>query len=198
MTATPLRPAHRTPALMDDYQRTMAVANAPLTVACKLCHQPREMECRSSGGYTVPPHAVRVRDVEHLTDDEKVAAAAATFAEQDRRRAEVDAHMARLEADPQWVAQRNATRAYINAEFDRIREEGRAAERDFRARCTDTPFLRSRTHADGCRCKVTGDVEYTPAFVEARRLRDLRGTLPVTDLAAVRARRGTPTGPAVV
>lgn len=191
MTTIDLRPAHRTPATMTDYQRRMAAASAPQTKPCprQSCPAGIGQDCRSTGEYTVPFHAARVALVADLTEDERVAATAAMWATEDRSHAAADAEMRRKEQDPAYVAQRDATRAYIGAELKRIREEGHAAERDFRARCIDTPFRRSRTHADACRCKTTGDIEYTPAFAEARRLRDLRGALPVTDLTAVRAVR---------
>lgn len=194
MTVVPLRPDPSTvPATMTDYQRMMASAMAPETVGCSFCDAARGFPCQSSGGYTVPFHAARQKAVAHLTDDERVAAFAALQAERRRiRDAWEDQHRRNL-ADPQWVAQRDATRKWWNDRFDEIDEAVRAEEHDFRSRCTDTPFRGSRTHADGCRCLHTGEVEFTPEFARARRERErheaLRGTLPVTDLATVRGAR---------
>lgn len=189
MTATQLRPAHTTPATLTDWQRRMYSASAPETVGCDFCNAASGFQCTSSGGYTVAYHAARHKAVAHLTEDERVAAYAALQDQRRRSREAWEAEYRRNLADPAWVARRDAVRAQVNAAFDAAREQAAAAERDFRSRCADRPFRGSRTHADNCHCKTTGEVEYTPQFAEARRLRELRGTLPVTDLAAARAAR---------
>jgi hypothetical protein len=191
MTVVPLRNDPATvPETMTGYQRMMASALAPMTVQCPRCDEPRGMDCRSTGGYTVPFHAPRLAAVDHLTDDERVAAFAALRAEQKRRLAEGEAQRRQLLSDPQWVAQRDATRAWWNTQFDRIDREQHAEEADLRSRCADAPFLGFRAHADGCRCLHTGEVEFTAEFAQAKadreRRESLRGALPVTDLAARR------------
>lgn len=188
-----LRPDPSTvPATMTSYQRMMADALAPLIVKCKTCGEPAGIgyDCRSKSGYTVPFHAARKKAVEHLTEDERIAEFAALRADQLRRRADAVAQMERDKPDPGFQRQRD----WWNAQFARIDAESRASESDFRARCKDTPFQGFRTHADGCRCLHTGAVEHTPEFARAVREREHRESLtialPVTDLGAVRAKRG--------
>jgi hypothetical protein len=177
---------------MTDYQRMMAEALSPLTEKCATCGEPAGIgfNCRSKSGYTVPFHAARKKAVAHLTEDERIAAFGALRAEQSRRRAATVAYIERAKTDPEVQRQR----AWWNDQFARIDAEAAASERDFRARCTDAPFRNSRTHADGCTCRSSGVVEYTPEFARVKRERErdeaLRGTRRVTDLAQVRAMRG--------
>lgn len=192
MSISELRPDPSTvPAPLTDYQRSMYAARAPQTVSCPFCHAWAGMSCISTvNGHTTWTHAKRKAAVAHLSDEEKIAAYAGLLAERKRTRDQWEtAERARL-ADPAYVAQRDATRKWWNDQLDAIRDQAAAEESDFRSRCDDTPFRNFRTHADGCRCKHTGEVEYTPEFAAARRRREhkesLRGTLPVTDLAARR------------
>lgn len=195
MTVVPLRPDPSTvPATLTDWQRMMYAARADETVPCPFCNAWRGMQCVSmSNGHTTWTHSKRKKAVEHLTEDERIAAYASLQAERKRSRDESDAQMRRNLADPAWVARRDATRKWWNDQFDAIREEAWREESDFRSRCTDAPFRGSRTHADGCRCLHTGEVEYTPEFAHAKRERErresLRGALPVTDLASRRGVR---------
>lgn len=180
------------PATMTSYQRMMADALAPLIVKCETCGEPAGIgfDCRSKSGYTTSFHAARKKAIAHLTEDERIAAFGALRAEQVRRRAETVAQMERDKSDPEFQRQRK----WWEEQFARIDAEAAASERDFRARCTDVPFRNSRTHADGCTCRSSGVVEYTPEFARAVRERERRealvGALPVTDLTQVRAMRG--------
>lgn len=195
MTVVPLHPhQHTVPATLTDYQRRRYSASAADTVPCPYCKAMRGMQCVSTvNGHTTWTHAKRKRAVAHLTEEERVAAYASLQAERQRSRDEWDAQMRRDLADPQWVANRDATRKWWDDQLAAIREQSRREESDFRSRCTDRPFKNFRTHADGCRCLHTGEVEYTPEFAKAKadreRRESLRGVPPVTDLAARRGVR---------
>jgi hypothetical protein len=176
------------PDTLTDYQRFRYSHEAPRTVACDHCGEPVEAYCKSSGGYVVGFHAKRITAVAHLTDADKTAAVTSMLAAIRRRREEMEAEDARRWADPTYRTQIEAQRRWWNEQFDRINEEQRAEERDFRARCTDNPIPTSewsRSHTDDCRCRLTGEVTLKP------RPKVLQvGEQPVTDLTAVRTRKG--------
>jgi hypothetical protein len=187
----PLHPDPSTvPATMSSWQRMMALASAPKTVKCDFCDAPCGIDCTTPTGWPAPFHAARKQAIAHLTDDEQVAAfaamRAAAVAGAEKFRREEAARM----ADPDYVAGLQASRQWWNEQIAEVDRKVAAEERDFRDRCTDNPFRGQRSHADSCRCRHTGSVEWTPAVLETRRVEALRGKLPVTDLASVRARRG--------
>ncbi len=118
MTAVvPFRRPEHTPATMTDYQRTMAVANAPLVIIGGTCKAPYGAYCRSKAGNAVPFHPARKGAIADLTDDEKVAAFAALRAAQRRTCEAGRRQMARLATDPAFVARRAAVRAMVDAEL---------------------------------------------------------------------------------
>lgn len=186
MTVVDLGVTH--PDTLTDYQRSRFPYEAPRTVPCGQCDVGPEAYCVSSGGYTVGFHAKRVKAVAHLTDAEKTAAVASMLDGIRRRRAEGEAEDARRWADPAYRAQIEAQRQWWNDQFARIDAEARAEERDFRQRCTDNPIVASewsRLHTDDCRCRLDGEVRLKPRPKVVP-----LGSLPVTDLAQVRAARG--------
>lgn len=96
-----IEPAGGRVAAFDLYERTMAVANAPLTVVCRRCRAFRGLFCQSRSGCTTSFHAVRKADVAGLSDDEKVAAVAALRAGRENTRAAVEATLA--QSSPPWA-----------------------------------------------------------------------------------------------
>lgn len=101
---------YTSPADLTDYQRMMYIGQAPITEACKTCRKGRGLDCRSKSGYVVPFHVPRIAAVEHLTDDEKIAAFAALQAERDRARRKTEQQLARP-----LTAEQQRTRAAISA-----------------------------------------------------------------------------------
>lgn len=190
MTTVQLHDPSTAPATMSVYERSAALMRAPLTQPCPFCPAQPDDHCRSKSGNVVPTHDDREKLVADWSDDEKLAAFGALRREADARRAESIAHMERAKNDPNVQRQRT----WWDEQIGRIDADIRAAELDFRSRCTDAPFAGHRTHADDCRCIHTGVVVHTLKFVaavrERLRLEALAGELPVTDLAEVRAMRG--------
>lgn len=167
--------------------RATLIALSPKLHRCPRCGAARGDWCKSTGGYQTSLtgfHAARRKLVADLPDDDAYAAMTELFDEDDARQAAV-----RSASRQPLTAAQETTRRNISAAWNRIRADLRAEERDLRARCTDTPHYGMRSHADDCQCRIHGDVSYTAAVVEARRLEALRGQLPVTDLSEARAKR---------
>lgn len=171
------------------YTRMRLLAMAYQIVHCdkskRGCGATRGAPCISSGGYQnslVGPHKAR-RDALaalNLSDDEKVAEMDKVRDELDARRRAGQAAIDAMRDDPQIrEAQRRTGEAWRQ-----VCAEQREREFDFRSRCTDEPFEDCRTHVDDCRCRLDGDVRLKPRPKVVP-----RGVLPVSDLAAERARR---------
>ncbi len=176
-----LRPDPSTvPASMTSYQLMMAAGLAPLTVKCDTCGEPAGSGyyCRSKSGYTTPIHAARKAAVAHLTEDEQVAAFAAMRAEEKRRRDESSARQAERNADPAYITERDRKRAAWNAAFAQVDADQRAHEAQRRSECRDM-----WVHADDCMCADPTWVRPAPPVLDI-------GRRDVTDLSAVRAKRG--------
>lgn len=175
------------------YSEMRYEAAAPETKDCTWgpCTAKRGEPCRTSSGWIMAGfHGARTKAVAGLSKAEKIEAYATLVVEKELAQREVKARMAEREADPTYVAKRDATRAYFNTELARIDDTLRAEARDLSARCTDHPaYGQFRTHSDGCQCRIVGDVEWTNAVLETRRREAMQGQLPVTDLSEVRAQR---------
>jgi hypothetical protein len=159
-----------------DAGRELRYALASQTlIACDRCGQWSGMECRTSGGWQlIGVHAARRDATATMSPDERITA----YAREKARQALAREAWETRQADPEYIAQRDAQRAAVTAAFDELRERQWAEERERQVRCHD-PYL----HRDDCRCR---DPEWTPTAPPTPRL---VGVAPVADLAVERARR---------
>lgn len=135
----------------EHYADQVADWHAPIVVGCSTCDAWAGLGCRTPGNWPVRNgfHAPRIKSVAGWSREKKLTAYAQIKAEEEQRRADEDARQDALEADPAYVAQRDAARAQWKAAFDRLNADFRAEERRMYARCR-SPWI----HRDGCTCRT--------------------------------------------